>query len=158
MVYLTIMQHLGFSRNYGKAAIRTVHFGTFGPSTLTLLYRPLLHLWSVHFGTFGPLTLELLNRPVWLFWTVHFDTSIYPEGPSTFCRITVYFDPWQSTLTQKTVHYRPLWLKWPSTFTLLDRPLWTWLLIFITFYFDFWTKNVETIIWNKVSLDSIIFE
>ena len=53
--------------------------------------------------------------------------------------MTVYFDPWPSTLAQKTVHYRP----WPSTFTLLDRPLWTRLhkgTVFVR-KFPFWDKT-----------------
>ena len=65
----------------------------------------------------------LLNRTRWFrwifqWWTVHFDTLIYSEGPSTFSRMTVYFDPWPSTI----VLDRPLWLKWPSSLA-QDRPL-----------------------------------
>ena len=105
-------------------------FDTFGPSTLLLSGRQLYHFRTVHFDTFGPSSLILSDRPLWLIWTVHFDTLIYPEGPSTFSWMTDYFDPWPSTLIQKTVHYRPgpSTFAWPSTFTLSDRPLWTWLL------------------------------
>jgi len=94
---------------------RTVHFDTFGQSTLTLLDRPLWHLLTVQFDIFGPSSLTLSDRPLWLFSTVHFDTLTYPEGPSTFSRMTVYFDPWPSTLAQKTVHFGSNFLCFQST-------------------------------------------
>ena len=51
-------------------------------------------------------------------WTVHTTENrqerpllhFYFFEPTTFRRITIYFDLWPSNSTQKTVHYRP----WPS--------------------------------------------
>ena len=94
----------------------TTNFITFGPSTLTLLERPLWYYRSVQFDIFGPSSLILSDRPVWHFGTVQFETF----GPSS---LTLSDRPllveWPSTLT----HDRPLWLKRPSTIV-LDRPLW----------------------------------
>ena len=68
---------------------------------------------NVHFNTFRPSSLRLSDRPVW-----HIFTSIYPKK----LRITVYFDPWPSTI----VLDRPIWLEWLSgltqDFPLLDGP------------------------------------
>ena len=42
--------------------------------------------WTVYFTTFWPSTLVLSNHPLCYFWSVH-------------------FDPWPSSLAQKTVHF-----------------------------------------------------
>ena len=69
--------------------------------------------WSVHFDTFRPSTLILLDRSL-----RHFDSS---EGPSTFSRMTVCFDPWPSTLVRQTVHF---WMDRPLSRDCPLSPFW----------------------------------
>ena len=83
--------------------------------------------------------------------------------------MSVYFNPWPSTLTQKTVEYRPgpsslaqMTVQYgsrpstfarPSTFTLLDCPLWTrlkstiqfWNSVFLAVAFYFIRKYIQLI-------------
>ena len=73
---------------------------TFWPSIFTLKY-----FWTVRF-TFSTLTLQFLAAVRFLL-----------ARPSTFSRMTVYFDQWPSTLARKTVQYRP----GTSTFTTLKK-------------------------------------
>ena len=92
----------------------TVHFDTFGPSSLRLLGRPLCDFWTVHFDTFGSSSLRLLDRPLFPTGTAHFHTNDRPLRP-----MTVQFSSKDRPFSSMTVHFgsRPSTFARPSTFT-----------------------------------------
>ena len=171
--------HLGVGCNFVGIKVCLEFQNIFGPSTFTLLDRPLWHFLTVHFIASGPSTLTLSDRPLWHFWTVHFDPSIFPKDRPLLVE-------WPPTLTHDRplwlkrpstiVLDRPLWLKWPSslaqdrplldgpstfarpsTFTLLDRPLWTWLVQIRVRVYIGMNHHDYVILWWFILVTSIAF-
>ena len=94
-----------FSQIWLARKMRNKKFYDMSRSDLTGSERP-----------FEPSSFTLFGWPVWHNRTVHYNFSITLKRPSTFSRITVYFDPWPFIWAQMTIRFgsKPSNF-WPST-------------------------------------------